>query len=178
LIRLADRLLIVLAEDPAFAARICRLCARGRCRGDATAPCPVVLAATTHDCPSGPPLPRPDGGRVYQERRIVDGADPTVELWLEPGGAAFRLPAGRRLEVRCRGDRHGHVELERLAEGHIALHAWPGATFTVLEAGREIYLEERALSLSIGVGTTTRERVESIYGDFQRRRQMSQPRWL
>lgn len=178
LIRLADRLLIALAEDPTFAARICRLCARGRCRGDATAPCPVVLAATTHDCPSGPPVPAQDGSRVYQERRIVDGADPTIELWLEPGGAAFRLPAGRRLEVLCRGDQHGHVELERLPEGHIALHAWRGATFTVLEGGREIFVEERALSLSMGLGATTRERVESIFGDFQHRRRMSQPRWL
>jgi hypothetical protein len=178
LIRLADRLLIALAEEPAFAARICRLCARGRCRGDATAPCPVVLAATTHDCPSGPPLQTVDGGRVYQERRIVDGADPPIELWLEPAGAAFRLPAGRRLEVLCRGERHGHLEFERLSEGHVALHAWGGAIFTVLEAGREIYVEERALSLSVGLGTTTRERVESIYGDFRRRRELSQPRWL
>ena len=117
-------------------------------------------------------LPTADGGRLYQERRIVDGADPPIELWLEPGGAAFRLPAGRRLEVLCRGDRHGHVELERLPEGHLALHAWPGAIFTVLEAGREIFVEERALSLSVGLGTTTRERVESIYGDFRRRREM------
>ncbi|MGZ6139093.1 MAG: MarR family winged helix-turn-helix transcriptional regulator [Myxococcaceae bacterium] len=178
LIRMAERLLEALAKDPSTSGQICRFCNRAVCRVDPTAPCPVVLAATTHDCPSSPTVPAQDGGRLYQERRIVDGDDPTVELWLEPGGAAFRLPAGRRLEVLCRGDRHGHVELERLPEGHIALHAWPGATFTVLEAGREIYLEERALSLSMGVGTTTRERVESIYGDFQRRREMSQPRWL
>ncbi len=178
LIRMAERLLDALARHPGTSGQICRFCNRAVCRVDPTAPCPVVLAATTHDCPSSPAAPARDGGRLYQERRIVDGADPTIELWLEPGGAAFRLPAGRRLEVLCRGDRHGHVELERLPEGHIALHAWPGATFTVLEAGREIYLEERALSLSLGVGTTTRERVQSIYGDFQRRREIPQPRWL
>jgi DNA-binding MarR family transcriptional regulator len=178
LIRMAERLLGALAKHPGTSGQLCRFCNHAVCRVDPTAPCPVVLAATTHDCPSGPPVPAHDGRRVYLERRIVDGADPTIELWLEPGGAAFRLPAGRRLEVLCRGDQHGHVEFERLPEGHVALHAWPGATFTVLEAGREIFVEERALSLSMGLGTTTRERVESIYGDFQRRRQMSQPRWL
>lgn len=177
LVRMAERLLEALAKHPGTSDQICRFCNRAVCRVDSTAPCPVVLAATTHDCPSGPPLSTADGVRVYQERRIVDGADPTIELWLEPGGTAFRLPAGRRLEVLCRGDRHGHVELERLPEGHLALHAWPGAIFTVLEAGREIFVEDRALSLSVGLGTTTRERVESIYGDFRRRREISQPRW-
>ena len=116
-------------------------------------------------------------GRVYQDRRIIDGAEPPIELWLEPGGAAFRLQAGRRLEVLCRGTEHGHLEFERLPEGHIALYAWPGATFTVLEAGREIFVDERPLSLSMGRGTTTQERVKSVYGDFQRRRQMPETRW-
>ena len=174
--RILERLLLVLAQDASVASKICRLCARRRCRGDPSAPCPVVLAATTHDCPSGPPVRVPDG-RVYQDRRIVDGAEPPIELWLEPGGAAFRLPAGRRLEVLCRGIEHGHLELERLPDGHVALYAWPGATFTVLEAGREIFVEERPLSLSMGQGTTTRERVESVYGEFQRRRQMPETRW-
>jgi len=57
-------------------------------------------------------------------------------------------------------------------------YAWPGATFTVLEAGREILVEQRALSLSTGVGSTTREKVESIYGNFHRRRQVPDTRWL
>jgi len=107
----------------------------------------------------------------------VEGQDPPIELWLEPGGAAFLLPARRRLEVICRGEKHGHLETERLPEGHIALYAWPGATFTVVEAGREIFVEERPLSLRTGTGKTMRERVQSLQGDFQRRRQQPGTRW-
>ncbi len=173
LIRMTERALTVMADDPWTGLRMCRLCHWAACRSDETAPCPVVMAATTRQCASGPPILR-----LYEQRRIIDGAEPPVELWLEPGGAAFRLPASRRLEVICRAEEHGHLEEERLPEGHLALYAWAGATFTVLEAGREILVEERALSLSTGVGSTTREKVESIWGEFQRRRQRSGTRWL
>ena len=177
LIRIAERLLVALAEEPGAGLRICRLCEWRVCRDDPTAPCPVVLGATTHDCPSAPPVVTFDGERVYQDRRVIDGADPPIELWLEPGGAAFRLPASRRLEILCRGAQHGHLEVEALPEGHLALYAWAGATFTVLEAGREILVEERALSLSTTTGSTTREKVESLYGDFARRRRLPETRW-
>jgi len=176
-IRISERLLAGLAESPEAAVRVCRFCAWEVCRADARTPCPVVLAATTHDWPSGPPVVTFDGERVYQDRRVIDGADPPIELWLEPGGAAFRLPASRRLEILCRGAQHGHLEVERLPEGHLALYAWPGATFTVLEAGREIFVEERALSLSTATGSTTREKVESLYGDLARRRRLPETRW-
>lgn len=178
LARISERLLAGLAHSREAAVRLCRFCSWAVCREDARAPCPVVVAATTHDCPGGPTAPTLEGGRAYQDRRMIDGAEPHIELWLEPGGTAFRLPASRRLEVLCRGEQPGRLELERLPEGHLALYAWPGAIFTVLEAGREIYVEERALSLSSGAGATTRERVESIYGDFRRRRQLPQHRWL
>jgi len=178
LIQMAERLLTAMAQDPLTGLRICRFCHWATCRGNETAPCPVVLAATTHQCPSGPPVLTSEGVRLYEERRIIDGTDPPVELWLEPGSAAFRLPASRRLEVICRGEQHGHLEEERLPGGHLALYAWAGATFTVLEAGREILVEQRALSLTMGIGNTTREKVESIWGPFQRRCESSETRWL
>ncbi len=178
LIRISERLLAGLAESPEAAVRVCRFCAWEVCRADARAPCPVVLAATTHDCPTGPPVVTFGGERVYLDRRVIDGADPPIELWLEPGGAAFRLPASRRLEILCRGAQHGHLEVERLPEAHLALYAWPGATFTVLEAGREIFVEEGTLSLSMAEGaTTTRAKVELLHGDFQARRRQPPARW-
>ena len=172
LVRIAERLVTAMAQEPWAALQMCRLCHWAACRNDETAPCPVVLAATTHRCPTGPPV-----RTSYEQRRIIDGAEPPIELWLEPGGAAFRLPASRRLEVICRGEEHGHLEEERLPEGHLALYAWPGATFTVVEAGREIFVEERALSLRTGDGRTMRERVEALQGDFRRRRQEPGTRW-
>jgi DNA-binding MarR family transcriptional regulator len=179
LVVIAERLLGGLARDIVTGHRICRFCQWAACRRDETAPCPVVLATTTHDFPDGPPVENEDGLRMYEERRTVAGTDPPIELWLEPGGIAFLLPASRRLEVICRGEQHGHLETERLPEGHVALYAWPGATFTVVEAGKEILIEERPLSLRAGVtGRTMRERIESLHGDFQQRRREPDTRWL
>lgn len=88
-----------------------------------------------------------------------------------------RLPTGRSLEVICRGEQHGHLEVERLPEGHTAIYAWHGATFTVIEAGREIFVEERALTLITSTGQTTRESLEALQGDFAHRRQEPGTRW-
>lgn len=174
---IAERLLEGLASDRLYGARVCRLCHWASCRNDRTAPCPIVIATTTHDCPSGPPIETVEGFR-YRQRHRVDGANPPLELWLEPAGAAFLLPAHRRLEVICTGAQHGHLEVERLPEGHTALYAWPGATFSVINAGREIYVEERHLSLRTIPGRTTRESVESLQGEFARRRLEHGTRWL
>jgi len=120
----------------------------------------------------------PDAPRIHVDRRIVDGSHPPVELWLEPGAIAFRLDSARRLEVVCRGQERGRLELERLPEGHVTLYAWNGATFTVLEAGREIFTQDRLLSLSMAPGETPRERVEQMFGTFTRRRETPPARWL
>jgi len=177
LIRMTERLLTDLAGDPLTSARICRLCEWSACRNDETAPCPVALATTGDHAPSRRPGTRSGGLGLYHQRHLAEGSCPPIELWLEPGGAAFRLPPGRQLEVICRGEQPGQLEIERAPEGHLALYAWPGATFTVLEAGREIFVEPGPISLSMGTGHTTRERVESIHGDFQHRRQLPGTQW-
>jgi DNA-binding MarR family transcriptional regulator len=177
LIRMTERLLTDLACDPLTGARICRLCEWSACRDDETAPCPVALAAVSHDGQRDRLRTTFGGLSLHHERRVIDGADPPIELWLEPVGAAFRLFVGRQLEVICRGGEPGRLEVERLPEGHLALYAWPGATFTVLEGGREIFVEQVPISLSMGTGHSTREKVESIHGDFQHRRQTTGTRW-
>jgi MarR family transcriptional regulator, negative regulator of the multidrug operon emrRAB len=63
LVRIAERLLTAMADGPRTGLRICRFCHWAACRNDETAPCPVVLATTTPRCPSGPPIPGPEGGR-------------------------------------------------------------------------------------------------------------------
>ena len=70
------------------------------------------------------------------------------------------------------------LEVERLPEGHTALYAWPGATFTVIDAGREIYVEERSISLGNLPGRTTRESIEALQGEFAQGRQEPGTRWL
>jgi hypothetical protein len=80
--------------------------------------------------------------------------------------------------VVCRASGPGRLELERSPEGHVALYAWERATFTVLEAGREIFVQERPLSLALGAGVSPRERIESMFGDFARRRAEPPRRWL
>jgi hypothetical protein len=70
------------------------------------------------------------------------------------------------------------MELERLPQGHLAVHAWNGATFTVLEAGREIFVQDRPLSLDMAAGETPRQRLESLHGDFAARRETRLSRWL
>ena len=69
------------------------------------------------------------------------------------------------------------LTVERLAEGHTAIHAWHGATFTVIEASREIFVEERPLTLITSMGPTTRECVEALHGDFAHRRLEPGTRW-
>jgi DNA-binding Lrp family transcriptional regulator len=147
---------------------------RERDRADGRAE--VALGAASADSSSrsiDPDLPA-----IYSDRTIIQGRDPPFELWLEPGAIAFRLDSTRRLEVVCRRPVRGRMEFERLEEGHITLYAWEHATFTVLEQGREIFVQERPLSLSMGEGDTPRKRVEFIFGDFERRRAMQPNRWL
>jgi hypothetical protein len=172
----SELLLGTLSERPRSALEGCRFCDWELCRGDPTAPCPVVIAAASRQGLSWPVDRAP--ASVYEDRRTIDGQDPPIELWLEPGGIAFRLDAHRRLEVVCRGPERGRLELERLHEGHLALFAWNHATFTVLEAGREIFVQERALSLEMARGETPRQRVETLHGDFARRRETPPSRWL
>ncbi|MGZ6028039.1 MAG: MarR family transcriptional regulator [Myxococcaceae bacterium] len=176
LIRVSEVLLSTLSERPRSALEGCRFCNWELCRGDPTAPCPVVIAAASHHG-SSRPVERPSVS-IHEDRRTIDGQDPPIELWLEPGGIAFRLDARRRLEVVCRGPERGRLDLERLREGHIALFAWNRATFTVLEAGRESFVQERALSLDMARGETPRQRVETLHGDFARRRETPPSRWL
>jgi hypothetical protein len=147
------------------------------CREEPAAPCPVALeiarrrgsTCTAYD---------PDAPLIYSDRRTVSGAKPPVELWLEPGAIAFRLDSRRTIEVICRSAVRGRIGFEQHPEGHIALYAWEHATFTVLEHGREIFVQERPLSLSMAEGDTPRKRVEFIFGDFERRRAMQPSRWL
>src|SRR5262249_23763883 len=154
----------------------CRFCDWKLCRSDPTAPCPVALGVASREDTRrtfDPDLPP-----IYLDRSLIDGADPPIELWLEPGGIAFRMNSGRRLEIVCRRLVRGRMELERLPEGHLTLYAWNHATFTVLEHGREIFVQDRPLSLSMAEGDTPRKRVELIFGDFAHRRETPPPRWL
>ena len=61
-----------------------------------------------------------------------------------------------------------------------ALHlARRGVTdVTVLEAEREIFVEERPLGLGTPRGTSIRRRVESLFGRFEVRRARSPRSWL
>jgi MarR family transcriptional repressor of emrRAB len=176
LIRIAELLLPALSDTPRDLFRTCRFCDWNLCRMDATAPCPLVLASASRG--ETTPAPESDTNRIREERQIVEGQDPPIELWLEPGAIAFRLDARRRLEVVCRGPERGRLELERQPEGHLVLYAWNDATFTVLEAGREIFVAERPLSLGMVPGETPRQRVESLLGPFSRRRETPPSRWL
>jgi DNA-binding MarR family transcriptional regulator len=175
LTRIAELVLGALSEEPRAALHGCRFCDWALCRTDPTAPCPVVLATASRAGTSR--VHDPDVVPAHEDRVTIDGAEPPIELWLEPGEVAFRLDPGRRLEVVCRGPEHGRIDLERLPEGHVALYAWNHASFTVLEAGREIFVQERALSLEMGRGEAPRERVESLFGDFAQRRRTPPPRW-
>ncbi len=65
LVRIAERLLTAMANEPWTGLRICRFCHWAACRNDETAPCPVVLATTTPPCRSGP---------VRQRRVLTAGA--------------------------------------------------------------------------------------------------------
>lgn len=176
LLRIAEALLAFLSEQPRKALEGCRFCDWELCRGDPTAPCPVVIAQASRQGSTWPVDRAPVS--IHQDRRTIDGQDPPIDLWLEPGGIAFRLDPHRRLEVVCRGPERGRLELERLPEGHVALYAWNHATFTVLEAGREIFVQERALSLEMARGETPRQRVETLHGAFARRRETPPSRWL
>jgi hypothetical protein len=113
----------------------------------------------------------------YEDRRTIEGAEPPIQLWLEPSNLAFELGRGRRLEVLCQGPGLD-TEVERSPEGHLALDAREGATFTVLEAAREIVVEERPLGLRPPRGTSMRRRVESLFGGFEAPRATSPRRWL
>jgi DNA-binding MarR family transcriptional regulator len=177
LIRIAERLLAMLTDAPGTGFRTCRHCHWALCREDPAAPCPVALDLARRKG-STRTLYDPDAPLAYSDRRIVTGTEPPVELWLEPGAIAFRLDSRRRLEVVCRSPVRGRMDFERLEEGHITLYAWDHATFTVLEQGREIFVQERPLSLSMAEGDTPRKRVEFIFGDFERRRVMQPNRWL
>ena len=177
MIRIAELLLGALLEQPRAALRGCRFCDWNLCRSDATAPCPLVAAEAARRGSSRELAL--EGPRIHEDRRTIFGRDPPFELWLEPGGIGFKLEPHRRLEVICRGLEPGRVQLERLPEGHLALYAWERALFTVLEAGREIFVQERWMSLvDLAPGTTPRERVEAMLGHFARRRQTPPSRWL
>jgi|GEM_PF-4238276 len=137
-----------------------------RCRGDPTAPCPVVIAAASRQGSSWT-AERPSSS-VHEDRRTIDGQEAPIELWLEPGGIAFRLGSRPRLDVVCRGPEPGRLEVEHLHEGHVTLFAWNDATFTVLDACREIFVQQRPLSLDLATGETPRQRVEALHGNFAR----------
>ena len=177
LIRIAERLLTTLTDAPRRGFRTCRHCRWPLCREEPSAPCPVALELARRKG-STRTVYDPDAPLIYSDRRTVSGAEPQVELWLEPGAIAFRLDSRRSLEVICRSAVRGRMDVERLEEGHITLYAWEHATFTVLEQGREIFVQERPLSLSMAEGDTPRKRVEFIFGDFERRRAMEPNRWL
>ena len=119
----------------------------------------------------------PDAPLVYTDRRTVSGAEPPIELWLEPGGIAFRLDSKRTLEIICRSAERGRIDVESHPEGHVTLFAWEHAVFTVLERGQEIFVQERAFSLEMVDGDTPRERVELAFGDFDRRRGVPPSGW-
>ena len=176
LIRIAELMVPAISVGSERALHACRFCDMRLCRSDITLPCPVSLGAASRDSSSrwiDPDLPA-----IYSDRTVIQGTDPALELWLEPGAIAFRLDSSRRLEVVCRSPVRGRMDLERLDEGHITLYAWEHATFAVLEQGREIFVQERPLSLSMAEGDTPRKRVEFIFGDFERRRAMQPNRWL
>ena len=177
LIRITERLLTALVDTPRTGLHVCRHCNWRVCREDPAAPCPVALRQAEHTGSSRTPYD-PDAPLLYQDRRTVHGAQPPIELWLEPGHIAFRLTADRRLEVVCRAPGPGRIQVEKSPEGNLALYAWEHGAFTVLEAGREVFVQERPLSLDMGQGGSPRERVESLFGDFARRRAIPPRRWL
>jgi hypothetical protein len=88
----------------------------------------------------------PDAPRRREDCLSVWGAVSArpIELWLEP---------------------------ERHPDGHLALYAWPGARFSVLEGGREIYVEaEISTEFPTRPGGTVREMIELLFGAFEDRR--------
>ena len=176
LIRIAEVMVPVIAAGSEAAFHACRFCDMRLCRGDITLPCPVALGASSAHS-SSRSIDR-DLPAIYSDRTIIQGRDPAFELWLEPGAIAFRLDSSRRLEVVCRSPVRGRMDVERLEDGHITLYAWEHATFTVLEQGREIFVQERPLALSMAEGDTPRKRVEFILGEFGHRRPIQPSRWL
>ena len=178
LVKVCERLLAMLPESPRHALATCRHCNWSVCRTDPEVPCPVVLTTlrrggSTSRSGEGPELmPR------YEDRRTIEGGEPPIQLWLEPSNVAFELGRGRLVEVLCHGPWPGRVEVELSPDGHVALYAWERATFTVLEADREIFVEERPLGLRTPRGTSMRTRVESLFGPFEARRARTPRRWL
>ena len=116
-------------------------------------------------------LPHANASSLLVVRRLVRNSARPIELWLEPMGTVFRLPPGRELEVICQGSRPGKLEQERHPDGHLALYAWPGARFTVLEGGQEVYSEsEVSTEFPTRPGGTVREMIELLFGSFEDRR--------
>lgn len=178
LLKVCERLLAMLAEGPGGALAACRHCDWSVCRMAPEAPCPVELAAMRRN---GSTTRSSDGLELaprYEDRRTIEGGDPPIQLWLEPSNVAFELGHRRRVEVLCHGPWPGRVEVERSPNGHIVLYAWERATFTVLEADREIFVEERPLGLRTPRGTSMRRSVEALFGTFEARRARSPRRWL
>lgn len=105
-------------------------------------------------------------------RQVVTSTVQPIELWLEPVGQMFRLPPGRELHVLCRSAASGELEEERHPDGHIALYAWPGARFSVLGAGVEVYSEPEGMpEFPTMPGGSVRQMLEMFFGDFETRRQ-------
>ena len=178
LTKACERLLAMIADTPRAALATCRHCDWSVCRMDAEVPCPVVLTTARRTGPTGSFSDGLESTARYEDRRTIDGTEPPIQLWLEPANVAFELGSGRRVEVLCHGPWPGRIDLERSPEGHVALYAWERATFTVLEAEREIFVEERPLGLRTPRGTSMRRRIESLFGKLEDRRARSPRRWL
>ncbi|MBZ4399178.1 hypothetical protein [Myxococcus sp. AS-1-15] len=97
--------------------------------------------------------------------------DLPVELELEPEGMPFTVQPGGRLDVFCEGPEEGELELARHPEGHVTLFAWSGASFRVMEGGKEVYA---SVSPAPGLppGLSTKQFVETLFGSFEQRRAM------
>ncbi|WP_144429684.1 hypothetical protein [Myxococcus hansupus] len=95
-----------------------------------------------------------------------------IELWLEPSGMCFSIPASGRLEITCEGPLGGRIEIERHPEGHLAVYSWPSAGFTVFQNGVEIYNEKGINPFPSLEKASLRQVIEALFGDFDERRRM------
>ncbi|MBZ4411618.1 hypothetical protein K8640_25710 [Myxococcus sp. XM-1-1-1] len=97
--------------------------------------------------------------------------DTPVELVMEPWGMPYTVQPGGRLDIACEGPEEGELQVKRQAEGHVTLFAWAGATYRVLEGGKEVDSNDLPVP-GLPPGLSTKQFVETLFGSVEQRRAM------
>ncbi len=95
-----------------------------------------------------------------------------IEVWLEPSGMVLNVLPGERIDVTCASPANGSVEVETHPEGHVAVYAWKGASFSVAQNSAEIYSDQGLPELPLLPNLSMRQTLEVLFGSFDDRRQM------